>query len=257
MHFLQLKSGTEPTLKSFSGITLNGTTYDSYSLFTGGINFSLNKSGNLTMLSGMSYQGQGDKGNLSDIYYIDNSIGTKTLKKIYKIYKDKNGSINYKFDSSDLSSDETLVFDLYKMSTENLMQIGAIYYFEFPMLAGDYFMTRVGNSSVYVPYIYYLDIGANAGDSGGDSGDEKTSEIDFVYYDNKKLKKITDTGYTNSKVLFDLGGSASGLIAFKRTYDGNNNLTVYYYPLTSTSISITIVGSGSTTGSDSKIDKNE
>lgn len=94
---------------------MNGKT-GSYDLFSGGINYTLTKDGYMSMLCGMSFQGGGQKGNLADIYYVDNSGSTKQLKKIYKIIK-KSGTIAYKFDNSSLSNDKELVFDLNKMST--------------------------------------------------------------------------------------------------------------------------------------------
>ena len=237
-------------------VKILGKSYSNYQFVKGCLNFSVAKKGYITTLIG-SFYGQSGNNTMFDLFSIerDSDKNIKSVTKINKIYKNSNGNIYY--DPSDTNG-LTLVFDFGNVTGSNVFGSGNInkaYYFELPVNAGDY---AIGKSSDgYMSYLMYLDIGANAGDSGGDSGDEKTSEIDFVYYDNNKLKKINEDGYTNSKVLFDLGDSASGLIAFKRTYDGNNNLTVYYYPLTSTSISITIVGSGSTTGSDSEIDKNK
>ena len=207
---------------------LNGKTYSK--VYAPGVDFYVSQKGYITVVFCSNANGSGNK-----------------LFSLYKVTRSDDGTPSIE-----------QVKDVIPTSTSTFASASALLYMQIPVESGEYFIgPDVDSSASTSAGFMYLDIGANAGDSGGDSGDEKTSEIDFVYYDNKKLKKITDTGYTNSKVLFDLGGSASGLIAFKRTYDGNNNLTVYYYPLTSTSISITIVGSGSTTGSDSKIDKNE
>lgn len=255
LHYIQLKSKTEPTLKEYSGITLNGATHDQYGLFTGGINYSLKQSGYLTMLCGISYQGSGVRGNLPDIYYVDSSSGTKTLKKIYKIIS-KNGQIAYKFDNSSLSSNETLVFDINKMSTGNYMEIGAIYYFEFPMLAGDYFMTRYDSTTkVYVPYIYYLDIGANAGEAEEET-DFKIEKIDFVYSNNQTATKptvslIDSEGYVISDVIFSLNGtSTSQVFYFYRLIESSGEsttYTVYYGKSTTDGLTISKSGSGTAT----------
>lgn len=95
------------------------------------------------------------------------------------------------------------------------------------MIAGDYFMTRYDSStSVYVPYIYYLDIGANAGDDSGGGTDTSLSKVDFVYYnDSKTLVKITDNGYIKSQIVFKIPSSVSGLFEFNRT----SSTTVLYY----------------------------
>jgi hypothetical protein len=267
LNYLQLKTKTVPTSTTYDNVTLNGTT-GSYDLFSGGINYTLKQDGYMSMLCGMSYQGSGERGNLPDIYYVDSSSGTKTLKKIYKIIK-KNGKTSFKFDDSSLSSDETLVFDLNKMSTGTLMEVGGIYYFEFPMIAGDYFMTRYDSStSVYVPYIYYLDIGANAGDSGDTTPDEDKSPIDFVYFNSSsKLVPIqnqnSEGSYTNnsnyvySDAYFEVSGTSTSAIKvqFKRTLESGTTetITLYYYFTADASVTITPNKSDVATNSSSEL----
>ena len=247
LNYLQLKTKTEPKSTTYSNVTLNGTT-GSYDLFSGGINYTLKKDGYMSMLCGMSYQGECEKGNLPDIYYVDSSGGTKTLKKIYKIIK-KNGKTAFKFDDTSLSSDETLVFDLNKMSTGTLMEVGGIYYFEFPMIAGDYFMTRYDSTTkVYVPYIYYLDIGANAGDSTEETKDFTISKIDFVYSKNQTETKptiylMTNEDYTTSGVLFKISGTSTSQIFYFYRLIEDSAKTVYYYKTTTDGLTITPTGS--------------
>ncbi len=235
LHYLQLKSGTAPTAKSFSGLTLNGSTNVTQDLFTGGINFTLKSTGTLTMLSGISFQGSGEKGDLPNIYEVVEDSGSKKLKQICKIYKDASGNIAYKYDKdSTLSNDETLIIDLYKMSTDKMMQIGAIYYFEFPLYKGNYFMTREGSGSIYVPYIYYLDIGANAG--GGESGTavQRTKIYEVLEQINEAFTYPTgisivsfDNAVLDTKTLcVTLGSTYSGSASIKRTSETAADIVV-------------------------------
>ena len=253
-------------------VKIYGKEYSSYQFLLGTLNFTVKSKGIITTLLASSYSNYDA---MFDLFKLERDSDNKiiSVNRIKKIYQNTNGGYVYDMDGSDDvdTSGMTLLFDFEQVTGENnyLKNSKSLYYFEIPVTPGDY---AIGKSINTVSLIYnsstraynenkgaganilYLDIGANAGDSGGDSGDEKTSEIDFVYYDNKKLKKITDTGYTNSKVLFDLGGSASGLIAFKRTYENSSSI-VYYYPLTSSGI--TIIGSESNaSGTDTKFDKN-
>lgn len=246
LNYLQLKTKTEPTATTYSNITLNGTT-GSYDLFSGGINYTLKQDGYMSMLCGMSYQGAGEKGNLPDIYYVDSSSGTKTLKKIYKIIK-ANGKTAFKFDDSSLSSDETLVFDLDKMSTGTLMEVGGIYYFEFPMIAGDYFMTRYDSTAkVYVPYIYYLDIGANAGDGGSSSNEVTRTKVfelleqitqSFTYPTGVYVADFDNAVLDTKTLCITLGATYSGEAKVDRTKnnvdttvttDTSNNTGLAYF----------------------------
>ena len=234
-------------------VKILGKTYSNYQFVKGCLNFTVAKKGYITTLIG-SFYGQSGYNTMFDLFSIerDSDKNIKSVTKINKIYKDSNGNIYY--DPSDTNG-LTLVFDFGNVTGSNVFGSGNMnkaYYFELPVNAGDYAIGKSSDS--YMSYLMYLDIGANAGDSGGDSSDEKTSEIDFVYYDNNKLKKITDKGYTNSKVLFDLGDFSSGTIAFKRTYENSSSI-VYYYPLTSSGI-IVIGSTSNASGTDTKFDKN-
>lgn len=153
-----------------------------------------------------------------------------------------------------------MVFDFDNVTGSNVFgssNINKAYYFELPVNAGDY---AIGKSAdEYMSYLMYLDIGANAGDSGsGDTPTTSPTEIDFVYYgSDKKLVKITSDGkYINSEVVFQIGSSASGAIAFKRTYVNSASIVYYYIP-TASSITVTPTGTdGKYSKSDGELSEN-
>ena len=280
MHYLMLKSNSsfwsnsQPPQGTFSNVTLNGTTHDSYTLFKGGINFTLRSAGNLTMLCAIPQQANGVKGKFFDIYEVVDSSGTKSAKKIYKICKDKDGNTTYKYDDSDLSSGETLIFDLNDMSTQERMEIGAIYYFEFPMKPGNYFMSKIANNSENIPYIYYLDIGAGANGQGTDDASAKIPPVDFVYYSDvskKTIKRIDSTktvtdssgtqttvsDYEPSKVTFAISGSPTTVHFYRVrsvSSDGTETITVYYVNSAGTSAATVAKTGTGTIGEGSSID---
>ncbi len=125
----------------------------------------------------------------------------------------------------------------------------------------EYFITNdadVTGSIFGYPTIFYLDIGTDGGDSGGDATKTSPTEIDFVYYgSDKKLVKITSDGtYVNSEVVFQIDSDASGSIAFKRNYTDGTSIVYYYIP-TASSINITAIGTnGKSSQSDSELAEN-
>ncbi len=213
-----------------------------------GVQFELKKDGYLTAIVS-KYD---TSGNFSfyNLYSLDN-LEDANLTKINTIHKDSNGNITY-----NESNDNTKVFDFAPITTTDTgLYSGQLYYFEIPIKKGIYFLSSYGSSysSGYYPYLLYLDIGANAGDSGSEGGDEPSetspTEIDFVYYDsNKKLVKITSDGnYVNSKVVFQIDSSASGIYAFNRT----TSSAVLYYQASEV---ITVIGTGTATAKNNKED---
>ncbi len=263
LNALQLFGPTSNTMSksTYSTVTLNKKTYSSFEMLNGGINFELADSGSVKIVLGAYATAKSSTGVnsvLPSVYKVNRSSDNTTIesyKKINKIYQSGNTYYyEYSDDTSDTKpSDAKQVFDLTTLYNGAFKQKSA-YYIEIPLNAGDYWFGADDTKNM-ASFILYLDIGANAGDDGGDSGDTTTSDIDFVYYDNKTLKKISDTGYKNSEVLFDLGSSTSGLIAFKRTYSDSSSI-VYYYPLTGSGI--TVVGTTTNaSGTDEKIKKND
>ena len=243
---------TDLSYGDYSNVTIDKTLYASYQMIKGGINFTLDKDGVVTMIVG-TYAG-GSNHVLPAFYEITRTKTTdsegkiaSTISKsqhIYKVYKNSDANIEYTYDKDTTISDTNLAIDLYNLNMNAYLNFNSAYYFEIPLKAGDYFIGNDTGASNY-PYFLYLDIGANAGDSGDEDDDSSPWPIDFVYFDsNKTLVKIsTDKDssgnyiYKNSEALFQINETASGIIEFKRK-DGDG--TVVYYYITSGS-TITVV----------------
>jgi hypothetical protein len=185
-------------------------------------------------------------GNFSfyNLYSVDN-LEDANLTKINTIHKDSSGNITY-----NESNDSTKIFDFAPITTTDTgLYSGQLYYFEIPIKKGIYFLSSYGSTytSGYYPYLLYLDIGANAGDSGDEDDDSSPWPIDFVYFDsNKTLVKISTTKdssgnyiYKNSEALFQIDSNASGIIKFKRK-DGDGSV-VYYYISSGSSITVVAI----------------
>ena len=207
-----------------------------------GVQFELKKDGYLTAIVS-KYD---TSGNFSfyNLYSVDN-LEDANLTKINTIHKDSSGNITY-----NESNDSTKIFDFKPITTTDTgLYSGQLYYFEIPIKKGIYFLSSYGStySSGYYPYLLYLDIGANAGDSGDEDDDTSPWPIDFVYFDsNKTLVKIsTDKDssgnyiYKNSEALFQIDSNASGIIKLKRK-DGDGSI-VYYYISSGSSITVVAI----------------
>lgn len=92
-----------------------------------------------------------------------------------------------------------------------------------------------------LPYIAYLDIGANGGGSTTDKG--SISKLDFVTADaNEKLTKLTDPGYTASNSFFSINGTSASeyVYSFRRI----NDSILYYVSPIGSGFTITELGTG-------------
>lgn len=240
------KTITKSGIKINDGKNKGASTYDNYALLTGGLNFSLSKSGIMTFISA-NMTGT-DTASLPPLLKIERNSDKSEIKsksQIYKVYK-KDNTYEYTFNDNDTVADGTLVIDLYKLTNQSYFKRNCAYYFEVPLLPGDYYF-GADSSGLSYTYFLYLDIGANAGDSGDEDDDSSPWPIDFVYFDsNKTLVKIsTDKDssgnyiYKNSEALFQINETASGIIKFKRK-DGDGSV-VYYYISSSSSITVVAI----------------
>ncbi len=243
-------------------VKILGQSYTNYQFVKGCLNFSVAKKGYITTLVG-SFYGQTGNNTMFDLFSIDrdSNHNIKSVTRIKKIYQDSNGNILY--DPTDTTG-LTLKFDFDNVTgSSNVFgssNVNKAYYFELPVNPGDYAIGKSTDTDEYMAYLMYLDIGANAGDSGGgdEPSDTSPTEIDFVYYNSdKKLVKITRDGkYVNSEVVFQIDSGASGTIAFKRTYTDDTSIVYYYIPSAST-ITISAIGTeGNSSKSDSELEEN-
>lgn len=131
-----------------------------YQFVKGGLNFTLRKSGYITAILGTFYH-PSTKESLFDLYKVVRTNGKiDSLVKIDNVYKDdKTGTISY--DPSDTTG-KTKVFSFSSLTKEKILDKGAAYYFEIPVIVGDYVIGAAKDSTSYNAYLMYLDIGANA-----------------------------------------------------------------------------------------------
>ncbi len=237
-------------------VMINGGEKENYQFLKSAINFTVNKPGYITVIIS-SFSNMGTK--MFDLFKIDrnsdNSINKIT--QINKIYGEANSGIYYYDDTSKSSN------LLFNFENTHSLNTKSLYYFEIPVNAGDYAICKhstTEGTDTSTGYLNYLDIGSNAGDSGGGDEPSKTSptEIDFVYYgsDKKLVKIVSDGTYVNSEVVFQIDSGASGTIAFKRTYTDGTSIVYYYIP-TASSINSTAIGTdGKSSQSDSELAEN-
>lgn len=223
-----------------------GTTISNYEFVQGSLNFSVKQNGYITTLLGGFYSASNQK--FFDIYQVwrDESGQINEIKKISQIYQ-LNGKTIYKYSDSTYSDSSitsssglTLKIDLDYLSSNACILASAAYYFEFPVISGDY-VIGASTSNTTNAYFMYLDIGANA--SSEDPGSEKAkalSKIDFVYSEDGEIVKITDTNFDTikSNVIFQIEGSTTSVlqIYFQRL---SLESGVYYYVTVAKQLTIT------------------
>lgn len=149
-----------------------------------------------------SYYKLKDNQTLFDLYYVNRTYGNtdpntskiNKIRKINKIYKDNSNGIKYVFANNeeltysnfDLKS-QYLVFDFEKVSKKAIMTPYKAYYFEIPVMPGDYAIGKDKYETDNNAYIMYLDIGADA--KADDKSGEALEYIDFVSKDANGIKK--------------------------------------------------------------------
>ncbi len=184
-----------------------------------GVQFELKKDGYLTTLVA-KYDSSGNF-SFYNLYSLDN-LQDANLTKINTIHKDSSGAITYND-----SNNNTKIFDFAPITTTDTgLYSGQLFYFEIPLKKGIYFLSSYSSSSyssAYYPYLLYLDIGANAGDSGEDEKKGTLKNIDFYYYENNALVRVTSDN--ESQVVFDISGDGTAVFYFNRIL----NIGVLYY----------------------------
>ncbi len=222
-------SNTMSTSK-YDSVLLNSTTYDSFEMLNGGINFELKENGSIKIIVGAyaaSKSGSSSNSVLPTIYKVERSTDNKTISSYKKITDIKENSGNYYYTYSDNTSDSTPssaveVCNLSKMYDGSFIQKCA-YYVEIPLNKGNYWFGADDTKNMS-SFILYLDIGANSDGSGSDLEDN-LKNVDYVGKTNGVLDKVSST--TLSKVAFRIGDSTESVTYYFRRV----NDTVYYYSL--------------------------
>ena len=135
-----------------------------YQFVKGGLNFTLRKPGYITAILGTFYRYNNDQDpreTMFDLYKVERNNGViSSLVRINNIYED-NGNIVYNVTGSNKSG-KKLLFDFDSLTQNNVLKHAAAYYFEIPVLDGDYVIGCSTGSTTNNAYLMYLDIGANA-----------------------------------------------------------------------------------------------
>ncbi len=168
--------------------------YPNYEMINGAINFHLESAGAITTLAG-TYAEQTGSHDLFSLYKVERDDNgeiihdTSKTFEIQKIWAKYSGttitSIKYNQEGS-IADGYTCVYDKTDMAMKTLSQINAAYYFELPVVAGDYALTsKDGEKGAY---LMYLDIGANgnivSGTTPGESDYEYAiSGVNYVHED--------------------------------------------------------------------------
>lgn len=236
---LLLRYQKQLTLNSRPSVSINGINYTSYDLYDGGINFTLKNKGHVSFIVG-TY----NTGNPTYFYKLyslkrnrNGAVSTIDTSKTLEIDKISNnrGKIGYHFASGETTEDysaSNIDFDFAKLNSgsSGVLKNYYAYYFEFLLNPGDYFLTSLPNKND-VPYILYLDIGANAGGALGTKVDrtivyELLEQINesFTYPSGVAIVDFDNAVEDTKKLAIAIGSTYSGSVTMK--YTGNNQAQV-------------------------------
>lgn len=189
-----------------------------YEFVKGGLNFTLKESGYITAILGAFYKNSG-KESMFDLYEVERTNGKiSSLVRINNVYMDDTTK-EISYDPTDTSG-KTKVFSFDNLTKSDVLEHGCAYYFEIPVLAGDYVIGCSTTSSDNNAYLMYLDIGSNGG--GTSTGTTKKYNIDSVDFVNSTTVMVSSDGKYQSyadivAAISNLQDATQGVvIVFKR-----------------------------------------
>jgi hypothetical protein len=262
---LRKQGSTLETLTATGEIKVAGTTYSSYVFYKGGINFTLNKDGYVSVVIG-TYN-TSTKPPFYKFYSLERneSNGSNTISNARLINKisgslaNKNLSYKYSDGQDSAYDDNKLAFSFDTISsTTGVLYTYSAYFMEIPLKKGSYFMTSFSSSAAGTadnkganfPFLLYFDIGQDKTGSGESGGTTETPDIDFVYHANqaegesattKTIVKINDPSFIASSIYFNVIPSPTAVYYWRDLSDSG----VFYCFLPTTATSAVIpVGSG-------------
>ena len=184
-HFMDMISVTNPDITTANDVWILGKHYNSYQFVSGGLNFSTKTADKLRLIAGSYYVSTSQA--LFDLFKVerDDNGNITGFTKIINIYENSSGEISY--NTNTVNGEE--VFNSIKTNKDRALKcINAAYYYEIPIMRGDYVIGTDSDpttSSASTAYLMYLDIGAD-----GSSGKHAVSMVDFVNYcDTPTLKQ--------------------------------------------------------------------
>ena len=239
-HFYNELKQDKRTVVNDGSVKINGDTYSSYEFLDSSLNFTVKDAGYITTINGSYYfEDKNKKQTLFDLYYVNRNYSNtepkistiSQIRKIVEIYKDSSNGIKYVFDNNEEltssnfdSNSQYLAFDFEKVSNTARMTPFKAYYYEIPVMPGDYAIGKDKNTADNNAYVMYLDIGANL--QKEDESGEALEYIDFVSKEGNKIQKM-DANYKSSKIGFYIDDTKATMsFNFRRL--GN---IVYYFAL--------------------------
>lgn len=229
-HFGNAINPNSLSIKEAENVVIDGLPEkNKYQFVKSALNFTVKEQGYITTILGSYYYDEYMQ-SLFDIFKIERkSDGTiESAKQIKKIYGTKN-DIHYSYDDSAVNN---LLFDFTKVSGSQLpLSPLKAYYFEFPVLPGDYVIGKASDSDSKNAYLMYLDIGANADGTEGTKVDrtkiyellEQISE-GFTYPTGVAIVDFDNAVNDVKKLTITVGSTYSGSVTFN--YNGNNNAQI-------------------------------
>ena len=205
-----------------------------YQFVKGALNFTVKNPGYITTITGSYYNNQSQQ-TLFDLFKVDRDDQGRisSVKQVRKIFKSSDGEIRYSYNGDDL--DGEMIFNFDRVSgvnnTYGCFNLNTAYYFEFPVLPGDYAIGKSANSKDKHAYLMYLDIGANAGGTSGNKVDRtKIYEVfeqvneEFKYPNGVEIVNFANAGVDSKKFAVVVGAFYAGEV--KLNYAGGNNANV-------------------------------
>lgn len=229
-----------------------------YQFIKGGLNFTVSKPGYITTITGAYYNGY-DYESLFELFKIERDPDGQIIstKRIRKIYKNSEGEIEYSYDGSNLGSNYELIFNFDNVSgidgNNGFLRANTAYYFEMPVLPGDYVIGKAIGTKDRHAYLMYLDIGANAGGTSGNKVDRtKIYEVfeqvneEFKYPNGVEIVNFANAAIDTKKFAVVVGVSYTGEV--KLNYAGGNNASVIVTESNDTGLGYFDAGLNFTTG---------
>lgn len=190
-------------------------------LVAGSIDFSLAGDGMITVVAGTTMNTSKTAYSLFDMYKVERDADGK-INRLIEI-----STIHYDIATKQHSYNKSTTDDIVYSSawTANLPVSNAMYYFEIPVMAGEYAIASKSGANPGA-YLYYLDIGANgdSSDSGGNDGpttvpSHKMEAVTFVDSNAIANKTTADYSAVTFKIEVADGISTHGglTMSFNRT----------------------------------------
>lgn len=232
-HLMKSVNTSKPSTMALSEpVNILDTNYSEF--LKGTLSFVVSNPGTITVILGSYYNssyGSGNNQTMFDLFEIKREKGLiSKVNRIEKVYN-VDGNIQYSREGETVSGD--LLFDFTKVTGSNAaLQPTKAYYFEIPVLPGEYAIGKSKTTDSFMAYLMYLDIGANAGGTTGNKVDRtKIYEVfeqvneEFKYPNGVEIVNFAAAGVDAKKFAVVVGASYSGKVV-QLNYTGNNSASV-------------------------------